>query len=80
MRDRNQQSKPEIEAENPRDRAKPREHEEQRQTTHKTKKVHKELPSWTHKKQINDSIRIYQQSAKHNCSLSFLILNGEGRV
>ena len=38
MRDRNQQSKPEIEAENPRDRAKPMEHEEQRQTTHKTKK------------------------------------------
>ena len=42
MRDRNQQSKPEIEAENPRDRAKPMEHEEPRQTTHKTKKVHKE--------------------------------------
>ena len=31
MRDRNQQSKSEIEAENPKDRAKPREHEEQRQ-------------------------------------------------
>ena len=31
MRDRNQQSKSEIEAENPKDRAKPGEHEEQRQ-------------------------------------------------
>ena len=31
MRDRNQQSKSEIAAENTKDRAKPREHEEQRQ-------------------------------------------------
>ena len=38
MRDRNQQSEPEIEAENPTDGTKPREHEEQRQTAHKTKK------------------------------------------
>ena len=39
MRDRNQQSEPEIEAENPTDRTKPREHEEQRQTAHTTKKI-----------------------------------------
>ena len=40
MRNRNQQSEPEIEVENPIDRTKPREHEEQRQTARKTKKMY----------------------------------------
>ena len=37
-------------AENPEEKTKPREHERQRQTVQKTKKVHKDWSSWTHKK------------------------------
>ena len=42
--------------EDPIDSTKPRKHKKQRQTAHKIEKLHKEWPSWTHKKTGLDQV------------------------